>query len=178
MLSRSNSIIALALATGLTAGSAQSVFARPTQDAPGTVVRPGDAEMTCHQMADEGAALSADMGESGPGLLGRVGGIARAGATLLVPAAGLAAAGVDALTSPGKARRETEADTRRDRWNYLNGLYAGRGCDGANAAEPATVAPALAPTVAPPQVMMSAPAATPTTASAPRPAITPAAFPH
>ena len=180
MLSRSNRTIALMLVTGLAASSAQSASAPPTQDAPGTVVRPGDAEMTCRQMADEGAALSADMGDSGPGLLGRVGGIARAGATMLVPAAGLAVAGVDALTSPGKARREAEADTRRDRWNYWNGLYAGRGCDGAGEGEPTTVAPSPAPasTVAAAPAPVSAPATTPTTASTPRPAITPAAFPH
>lgn len=156
----------LMLAMGMAAGSAQSASAQPMQDAPGTVVRAGDADMTCHQMADEGAALSADMGEAGPGLLGRVGGIARAGATMLIPAAGLAVAGAEALTSPGKSRREAEADTRRDRWNYLNGLYAGRGCDG-NAAQPG-----------PTPAQATAPAASTTVPSPPAPDIRPAVFPH
>jgi hypothetical protein len=165
--------LALIATTGFAIASAGPTFAHSLQDAPGTVVREGDAEMTCRQMADEGAALSADMGESGPGLLGRVGGIARAGATLLVPAAGLAVAGAEALTSPGKARREAEADTRRDRWNYLNGLYAGRGCDTSAEQVPASNPPAstTAPTAAP-----AAPPATPT--RVPPPSITPAAFPH
>ena len=137
MRRHSDTVLAAVAALGLTAASAQAVAARTVQDAPATVVRAGDGDMTCRQMADEGAALSADMGESGPGLLGRVGGIARAGATLLVPGAGLAVAGADALTSPGKARREAEADTRRDRWNYLNGLFAGRGCDAQSGPTPA-----------------------------------------
>lgn len=174
MPSRSNRTIALMLATGLAASSAQSASARPMQDTPGTVVRPGDAGMTCRQMADEGAALSADMGESGPGLLGRVGGIARAGATMLIPAAGLAVAGAEALTSPGKARREAEADTRRDRWNYLNGLYAGRGCDESSPEPVASGAPVPTSPIA----ATATPAAGLVPAEPPRPPITPAAFPH
>ena len=174
MPSFSKMAVATVAALGLTAAATGSASAVTWQDAPATVVRPGDDAMTCRQMADEGAALSADMGESGPGLLGRVSGIARAGATLLVPAAGLAVAGVDALTSPGKAKREAEADTRRDRWNYLNGLYAGRSCDeNAETTGPtSSPAPAPAPTAAAPSVVPIG------SQTAPKPNIIPTTFPH
>ena len=176
MRSFRKTMMATSVAFGCIAATAHAVSARPLQDAPSTVVRPGDGDMTCRQMADEGAALSADMGASGPGLLGRVGGIARAGATLLVPGAGLAVAGAEALASSGKARREAEADARRDRWNYLNGLYAGRGCDESDAqVTPATVPPPAAP---PTGAATPSPTATPGPVAAPRPSITPAAFPH
>lgn len=168
----SKTALALVATTALAIAAAGPSVAHPIQDAPGTVVRAGDADMTCRQMADEGAALSAEMGESGPGLLGRVGGIARAGATLLMPVAGLAVAGADALTAPGKSRREAEADTRRDRWNYLNGLYAGRGCDANIEERSASSTPA--PTAAP----VAAPTIAPVAAAVPSPAIAPAAFPH
>jgi hypothetical protein len=97
-----------------------------------TVVRDGDATLTCRQMADEAATLSAGMGggNGGGGLLGRLGEVARAGAAMVVPGAGLALAGADALTSSDRERREARADAGRDRWNYLNGLYAGKGCGG------------------------------------------------
>lgn len=181
MQSLSKTTLAMMAMIGLAVASAGPAFAHPMQDAPGTVVRPGDGDMTCRQMADEGASLSAEMGESGPGLLGRVGGIARAGATLLMPVAGLAVAGADALTAPGKSRREAAADTRRDRWNYLNGLYAGRGCDESSAQSRTTSNPT--PPVAPeasssPPAHASAAAPANVTVAAPRPSITPAAFPN
>jgi hypothetical protein len=169
MRSFSKTMMVTVSALGLAIVSAGSVSARTRQDAPATVVRVGDAEMTCRQMADEGAALSADMGASGPGLLGRVGGIARAGATLLVPGAGLAVAGAEALTSPAKARREAEADTRRDRWNYLNGLYAGRGCDESSASQ--GLGPVAVETP-------RAPAVTAGSTTSPTPRISPAVFPQ
>ncbi|HEX8470418.1 MAG TPA: hypothetical protein VF633_04845 [Brevundimonas sp.] len=177
--------VTMVAAMGLTAAAAGPASALTLQDAPATVVRPGDDTLSCRQMADEGAALSADMGESGPGLLGRVGGIARAGAALLVPGAGLAVAGADALTSPAKNRREAEADTRRDRWNYLNGLYAGRGCDQGDArTSPVSQTPAVPPPASVVPGSASGPAPTASTtpsrapASIPAPAITPASFPH
>lgn len=150
-------------------------------DAPGTVVRAGDDVLTCPQMSEEAATISASMGEQGPGLLGRAAGIARAGASMLVPGAGLALAGADALTSPAKDKKEAEADAKRDRWNYLNGLFAGRGC-GETAAQP-TSGPAgqarPAQTSAQPAVATApatAPATTPAPAAAPviAPALTPA----
>jgi hypothetical protein len=155
-----------------------------TADAPGTVVRAGDDALTCPQMADEAATISASMGEQGPGLLGRAAGVARAGAALLVPGAGLALAGADALTSSGADKKEAEAHAKRDRWNYLNGLYAGRGCGEATAQTAQTSAQEAAAVVAPvatPAVTASAsPAAPPvvTPAATPTPTITPAAFPH
>ncbi|QTC90147.1 hypothetical protein [Brevundimonas goettingensis] len=118
---------ALAATALLTLG--QPAFAQTqAADAPGTVVRAGDDALTCPQMADEAATISASMGEEGPGLLGRVTGVARAGASMLVPGAGVALAGADALTSSRRDKKEAEADAKRDRWNYLNGLFAGRGC--------------------------------------------------
>ena len=105
-------------------GNAQS----PEAGSP-TVVRAGDEALTCDQMADEAATLSANMGESGGGgLLGRIVGVARVGAAMAVPAAGLAMAGADALAASSRERQEAKADGDGDRWNYLNGLYAGKGC--------------------------------------------------
>jgi len=161
--------------TSALAGSLLFTLAHPalaqttTADAPGTVVRAADTEMTCSQMADEAAMLSAGMGENGPGLLGRVSGVARAGASMLVPGVGLALAGADALASSGKDRKAAEVDAKRDRWNYLNGLYAGRGCNEA-------VSPSAAPPTSPPGA--TAPPAAPVAAPAPVPAITPGALPH
>ncbi len=155
---------ALAASTILALG--QPVLAQTANaDAPGTVVRAGDDALTCPQMADEAATISADMGERGPGLLGRAAGVARAGASLLVPGAGLAMAGAQALTGSNGEKKEAAADARRDRWNYLNGLYAGRGC-GQGSAETASAS-------AVPAAATSAPAPTPSA-----PEITPAAFPH
>ena len=117
-------VVLAATVAGAAPGNAQS----PDVGSP-TVVRAGDEAITCSQMADEAATLSANMGESdGGGLLGRIVGVARVGAAMAVPAAGLAMAGVDALASPSREREEAKADGDRDRWNYLNGLYAGKGC--------------------------------------------------
>ena len=145
--------------------AAGPVFTGPAlaQDAaPGTVVRAGDDTMTCRQMADEAAELSAGMGTDRPGVFGVVGEVARSGAAMLVPGAGLAMAGADALTSSGREKREAKAAAGRDRWNYLNGLYAGRGCNAPEqAAEPVPVpaATTTAPTPAP--VTTSTPTAPP-----------------
>ncbi|WP_421729681.1 hypothetical protein [Brevundimonas sp.] len=101
-----------------------------------TVVRQGDPELTCIQMSEEAAEISARMGEGeGGGLLGRVGAVAKTGASMLVPGVGLAIAGADAVTAPGRERREAEAQADRDRWNYLNGLYAGKNCNPEQTAE-------------------------------------------
>ncbi|CAN5250161.1 hypothetical protein BH09PSE1_BH09PSE1_28970 [soil metagenome] len=150
----------------------------PTQSAQAnaaSVVRDGDAALTCGQMADEAANLSAAMGEGGGGgLLGRIGGMAKAGAVMVVPGAGLALAGADAVTSSGRERREAQADAGRDRWNYLNGLYAGKGCGGAESG--ATVAAQASPT--PESPVTPVPASTaPATAAPVLPRIQPAALP-
>ena len=97
-----------------------------TQQASGadaaTVVRAGDANMTCRQIANEAATLSARMGGTPTG--GALGGVAKAGAAALIPGAGLVMAGVDALNAPARERREAD----ENRWHYLNGLYTARNC--------------------------------------------------
>lgn len=85
------------------------------------VIRAGDASMTCRQIADEAATLSARMGGT-PG--GAVLGMARAGAAALIPGAGLLIAGADALGEPERRRREAD----QNRWHYLNGLYTANNC--------------------------------------------------
>lgn len=139
--------IAVAVALGLCA--APSAFA---QDAPAAdpartsdVIRASDAALTCAAMADEAARLSETMGaEPGGGLFGRLGGVARAGASMVIPGAGLVMAGTDALTAPERERKEAEAAAVQHRWYYLNGLYAGRDCMNA----PAVAAPSV-PTTPP-----------------------------
>ena len=93
----------------------------PTQQANAPVIRAGDASMTCRQIADEAATLSARMGGT-PG--GAVLGVARAGAAALIPGAGLVMAGVDALGASDRARKEAD----ENRWHYLNGLYTANNC--------------------------------------------------
>ena len=91
------------------------------------VFQPNDAALTCTQMADEAAALSQHMGgRGGSGLFGAVGDATKAGASLLIPGAGLAMAGMDVLTREQRERREAQEAAVENRWYYLNGLYAGR----------------------------------------------------
>ena len=91
------------------------------------VFQPNDAALSCTQMADEAAALSQHMGgRGGRGVFGAVGDAAKAGASLLIPGAGLAMAGMDALTREQRERREAQEAAVEHRWYYLNGLYAGR----------------------------------------------------
>ncbi len=101
------------------------------------VFREADAALTCAQIGDEAAQLSAAMGDATPqgGWLSSLGGMARSGAALLVPGGALAVAGVDAVRQPGRDRSEAEQGAVKNRWYYLNGLHAGRGCR-----EPAEVA--------------------------------------
>jgi len=86
------------------------------------VMRAGDSDLTCRQIADEAATLSERMGGTPTG--GALGGVAKAGAAALIPGAGLVMAGVDALNAPDRARREAD----EHRWHYLNGLYTARNC--------------------------------------------------
>ncbi len=86
------------------------------------VARDGDARLTCRQIADEAATLSQRMGGTPTG--GALGGVARAGASALIPGAGLVMAGVDALKAPERAQREAD----ENRWHYLNGIYTARNC--------------------------------------------------
>lgn len=122
---------------------AQEAGAAPPSG-PIEIIRAGDTAMTCAAMADEAAGLSEAMGgEPGGGLFGRLGGVAAAGAAMVIPGAGLVMAGTDALTAPERERKEAEAGAVRHRWYYLNGLYAGRGCQAAaDAAGPTPATPA------------------------------------
>ena len=142
--------IAVAVALGLCA--APSAFAQeaPLADPAGPieVIRASDTSLTCAAMADEAARLSETMGaEPGGGLFGRLGGVARAGASMVIPGAGLVMAGSDALTAPERERKEAEAAAIEHRWYYLNGLYAGRDCMNPTAVAPAATAPAAPPSV-------------------------------
>lgn len=94
------------------------------------VFRDSDAEMTCPQISEEAARLGEDMGDATPsgGWLSSLGGIARSGAAMLVPGAGLAVAGVDAMRQPTRDRDGAEKAAVQGRWYYLNGLHIGRGC--------------------------------------------------
>ena len=93
------------------------------------IFRTGDAAMTCIQISDEAAALSQQMGGSqGGGVFDSVVGVGRAGAAMLIPGAGLALAGMDALSQPERERREARAKSIEQRWYYLNGLYTGLRC--------------------------------------------------
>lgn len=115
------------------------------------VFREADAAMTCAQIGDEAAELSAAMGDRTPtgGWLSRISGIARSGAAMLVPGGALAVAGADAMTQPRRERNEAAEEADEARWYYLNGLHAGRGCRDAEAAPVESSMPSPAPTGAP-----------------------------
>ncbi len=142
-----------AVALGLAAVS--PVLAQEAEGPPSgpiEIIRATDAAMTCAAVSDEAAQLSEAMGgEPDGGLFGRLGDVARAGAAMVIPGAGLAIAGADVLTAPGRERKEAEAAAVRHRWYYLNGLYAGQGCQAAaDAASPTPATPAdAAPLVVP-----------------------------
>lgn len=125
------------LATALLAAGAA-----PAQEA--GVFREADEGLTCAQIGDEAAQLSQAMGDATPqgGWLSSLGNLAKTGASLIVPGAGLAVAGADAVRQPGRDRDEAEQAAIQNRWYYLNGLHAGRGCREQAAAAPAAVQPA------------------------------------
>jgi hypothetical protein len=158
--------IALSTIAALCLGAVGPAFAQEAEasaeSGPIEVIRANDAALTCVQIADEAARLSQTMGgDPGGGLFGRLGGVAAAGAAMVIPGAGLVTAGVDALTRPERDRKEAEAAAVRHRWYYLNGLYAGQDCLQTTEAAPAA-APQAAPAPAP---------AVPPTAAAPAPAV-------
>jgi hypothetical protein len=138
---KSSILLALAFATMAAPALAQEA------NAPAGVMRDTDAALTCFQISDEAAQLSQTMGHEPHGsVFGRLGGVARAGAAMLIPGVGLATAAGDALTAPDRQRREAEAKAVENRWYYLNGLYMGQGCQEAastNGTTPVTPAPAV-----------------------------------
>lgn len=123
-----------ALVVALIGGTAVAQDVPPSdagQAAPETlqIFRTGDAALSCQQISDEAAALSQQMGGSqGGGVFDSVVGVGRAGAAMLIPGAGLALAGADALTRPERERAEARARAIEQRWYYLNGLYTGLRC--------------------------------------------------
>lgn len=143
-------IVSAVAAFGLCAVSpAWSQEAEAPPIGPIEIIRATDIAMTCSAVSEEAAQLSEAMGgEPAGGLFDRLGGVVRAGATMVIPGAGLALAGADVLTAPGRERKAAEADAVRHRWYYLNGVYAGRGCQAASDAAgptPATPADAAPP---------------------------------
>jgi hypothetical protein len=119
--------LALALAAGPVIAQEAPAEAPPPEQL--QIFRTGDAAMTCRQISDEAADLSAQMGGGqGSGVFSSVVGVGRAGASMLIPGAGLALAGADALTRPERERREARARSIEQRWYYLNGLYTGLRC--------------------------------------------------
>lgn len=128
---RNNLVIVLAaVGMGLSAPAfAQDAAPAPETEGPAKIMQDADATLTCAQVGDQAARLSETMGGDPEGsLFGALGGIVRSGAAMLIPGAGLAMAGADALNKPGRDRREAEQLATQNRWYYLNGLYAGRRC--------------------------------------------------
>lgn len=178
------SVIAAAAALSLCV--VQPVAAQEAQDAqegqdaaeaessePLPVIRTTDTALTCVQISDEAAQLSEAMGgDPEGGLFSRLGGVAKAGAAMVIPGAGLVTAAADALTQPGRQREEARERAVQNRWYYLNGLYAGQRCQArAEAVLSGTPvpAPAATPTAATASTSMTpaaAPAATPAVAAA------------
>jgi hypothetical protein len=134
-------LFAVATASLCAAAPVLAQEAEAAHEGPIEIIRATDSALTCPAMADEAAQLSQTMGgEPGGGLFDRLGGVARAGAAMVIPGAGLAIAGADALTAPERERKAAEAAAIQHRWYYLNGLYAGRGCMNAAPVAPATPA--------------------------------------
>ncbi len=146
--------VAVCAAVSLGLGAVSPAWAQESQAPPPgpiEVIRATDAAMSCTAVSEEAAQLSEAMGgEPDGGLFARLGGVVRAGATMVIPGAGLAMAGADVLTAPGRERKAAEADAVRHRWYYLNGLYAGQDCQAASdAAGPTPATPADAAPVVP-----------------------------
>ena len=111
---------------------AAAAGAAAAQDAPesaGAIIRQSDQSLSCEQIVAEGATISAALGETGEqSMFGLFGGVVKAGASMVVPGAGLAIAGMEALGEDERQAALAEDLARMNRWYYLNGLYFGRGC--------------------------------------------------
>lgn len=138
----------IALAAVFALAAVQPAWAQAPAEAAPTgpleIIRASDTGLTCPQIAEEAADLSQTMGgEPGGGLFGVLGGVAAAGAAMVIPGAGLVTAAAEALTQPERDRREAETLAVKHRWYYLNGLYAGQKCmAAADAAGPTPASPA------------------------------------
>ncbi len=126
---RTTLVITAALCLAAPATAQDAPPTEPQAQATLQAIRADDPALTCIQLGDEAARLSQIMGREPEGsLFGRLGGVVKAGAAMLIPGAGLAIAGSDAVTQPGRDRAETADRVAENRWHYLNGLYAGRRC--------------------------------------------------
>lgn len=155
-------VAALCLAAPVAAQDAGP--AEPQAQATLQAIRTDDPALTCIQLGDQAAQLSQIMGREPEGsLFGRLGGVVKAGAAMLIPGAGLAIAGTDAVTQPGRDRAETADRVTENRWHYLNGLYAGRRCHEQAEAQVAasTPPPAAQAAVTTPAALQPAAAAVP-----------------
>lgn len=144
-----------AILFALSAVAALAAFTPPVlaqeAEGPPAVMRETDAALTCPQISEEAAQLSATMGREPAGsVFGRLGEVAKAGAAMVIPGVGLATAASDAVTAPGRERREAEEKAAENRWYYLNGLYAGQRCQAI-----AEAAASSASQPAPPQIQPS-----------------------
>ncbi len=153
---RTTLVITAALCLAAPVAAQDAAPTEPQAQATLQAIRADDPALTCIQLGDEAARLSQIMGREPEGsLFGRLGGVVKAGAAMLIPGAGLAIAGTDAVTQPGRDRAETADRVAENRWHYLNGLYAGRRChEQAEAQVAASAAPT--PTAATPTPVTAA----------------------
>lgn len=118
----------------LAAGSAQAQQA-------GQVIQLGDTSLTCAQIVQEANDLTQKLGGAPEGgvftseqAISAATSFAAQGAILsgagrAIPGIGLLGNALGAAARRDRERREAEAVVARQRWYYLNGLYAGRDCD-------------------------------------------------
>lgn len=119
-------VLSLSLLAGI--GLAGAASAQEVESA-GAIIRQSDQTMTCEQIVAAGAEISQALGETREqSMFGRFGGVVKAGASMLVPGAGLAIAGVEAMGEDERQAALAEDLARMNRWYYLNGLYFGKGC--------------------------------------------------
>lgn len=119
-------VLSLSLLAGL--GLAGAASAQEVESA-GAIIRQSDQTMTCEQIVAAGAEISQALGETREqSMFGRFGGVVKAGASMLVPGAGLAIAGMEAMGEDERQAALAEDLARMNRWYYLNGLYFGKGC--------------------------------------------------
>jgi len=119
-------VLSLSLLGGL--GLAGAASAQEVESA-GAIIRQSDQTMTCEQIIAAGAEISQALGETREqSMFGRFGGVVKASTSMLVPGAGLAIAGVEAMGEDERQAALAEDLARMNRWYYLNGLYFGKGC--------------------------------------------------
>ena len=120
--------LALSLTLLIATGAAGAAAAQDPESA-GAVIRQSDQSLTCEQIVAAGAEISQALGETREqSMFGRFGGVVKAGASMLVPGAGIAIAGVEAMGEDERQAALAEDLARVNRWYYLNGLYFGKGC--------------------------------------------------